>query len=299
MPTLTRPDGTQADDLNLSRRGFAGVVAMGYAAFAAGADAQPIVTPADGLLLNNVVMPGGLPAYVAQPAAPGRYGAVIVVNEIFGVHEYIRDICRRLARLGYVAIAPEFFYRADPERTLATTSDRAALMKIVGTANNAQVMGDVGTTINWLSGQGFVAPERIGITGFCWGGTVVWMAAARFAAIKAGVAWYGRLAAPPSPQPGDPAPEPRRYPLDLARELRAPVLGLYGGQDKGIPMADVETMRARLDGAAVPGDMVVYPAAQHGFHADYRPSYDPAAAADGWARLIAWYKQHGVPPGTA
>ena len=295
MPTLTRPEGTAPGDLDLSRRGLAALLAAGYAAFSSGANAAAIVTPGTGLVQETVTLPGGLPAFVTRPAVKGRHGVVIVVNEIFGVHEYIKDICRRLATLGYVAVAPEFFYRANTGNVLATTKDRAAMMKIVGAAKHEQVMGDVATTLDWLGGQAFVARRRIGITGFCWGGTVTWMAAARFPQIKAGVAWYGRLA-PPAPPKADalpPAtpPEARQYPFDIAPTLETPVLGLYGGLDKGIPVADVEAMRATL---GTRGELVLYPQAEHGFHADYRPSYDAAAAADGWARLQAWFKTHGV-----
>ena len=291
MLTLTRPEGSSAGDADISRRGLAGLIAAGYAAFAVAADAAPIATPADGLETGPVTLPGGLPAFVARPAGKGRHPAVIVVNEIFGVHEYIKDICRRFARLGYVAVAPEFFYRADPERSLATLTDRAAMIKIVQTAKNEQVMGDVGATLDWLGTQGFVAAKHIGITGFCWGGNVVWMAAARFPALRAGVAWYGRLAA----APGAPVTDVRKYPLDIAGDLKAPVLGLYGGLDKGIPLTDVEAMRAALKAAGKTGsDLIVYPNAEHGFHADYRPSYNAEAATDGWTRLLAHFKANGV-----
>ncbi len=290
--TLTRPDGTEPRDLDVSRRSFAALVAAGYAAFATAAEAAAIATPADGLVTGPATLGNGLPAFVARPDGKGRHPAVIVVNEIFGVHEYIKDICRRFARLGYVAVAPEFFYRADPERSLATLTDRTAMMKIVGTAKLEQVMGDVSTTLDWLAAQQFVAPKHIGITGFCWGGNFVWMAASRFPQIKAGVAWYGRLGGPSA---GQPVNDVRKQPLDIAADLKAPVLGLYGGLDKGIPLADVEAMRAALKAAGKTGsDLIVYPDAEHGFHADYRPSYNEAAAKDGWTRLLAHFKANGV-----
>ncbi len=292
MSILTRPEGTLAEDLHVSRRTFAALVAAGYAAAATGVDAAPISTPADGLSIDSVTMPGGLPGYVARPAGKGRHPAIIVVNEVFGLHEYIRDICRRFARLGYVAIAPEFFYRNDPQRTLASSTDFPAIIKIVSAASVEQVMGDVGTALDWLQKQGFVDPKRLAITGFCWGGTVVWQAAARFPQLKAGVAWYGRIA---SPKPGEPRAAPGRYPLDLAASLKAPVLGLYGGLDKGIPVSDVDAMRAALKAAGRTGsDLILYPDAEHGFHADYRPSYNEADASDGWTRLLAHFKANGV-----
>lgn len=291
--TLTRPDGTEPADLHVSRRSFAALVAAGYAVFSSGANAAPITTPTDGLVTGEVALGNGLPAFVARPDTKGRHGVVIVVNEVFGVHEYIRDICRRFAKLGYVAIAPEFFHRGDPDGMLAQTTDFTVIRKIVGLAKNEQVMGDVGAALEWLAAQPFVAADRIGITGFCWGGTVVWMAAARFPQIKAGVAWYGRLAGPKAGDP--PAAEVRKYPLDVAADLKAPVLGLYGGLDKGIPATDVDAMRAALKAAGKTGsDLIVYPNAEHGFHADYRPSYNEAAAKDGWTRLLAHFKAHRV-----
>lgn len=297
MTMLTRPEGPESSDLHVTRRGFAALVAAGYAAAAVGADAAPIATPSDGLALAMVTMPGGLPGYVARPAGNGRHPVVIVVNEVFGLHEYIRDICRRFARLGYVAIAPEFFFRNDPGNSLASTTDFAVIKRIVGAAGNDQVMGDVGTTLDWLAAQPFVDARRLAITGFCWGGGVVWMAAARFPQLKAGVAWYGRLA---PPKPGEPVTEVRKYPLEIVGDLKAPVLGLYGGLDKGIPASDVAGMNAALAAAGKTGSRLkLYPDAEHGFHADYRPSYNAVDAADGWSLLLAHFKANGVGPGQA
>ncbi len=290
MTVLTRPEGTLAEDLHISRRGVAALVAAGYAAIAVGADAAAITTGATGLTIESVVLPGGLPAFVARPSDK-RHPVVIVVNEVFGLHEYIKDICRRFARLGYVAIAPEFFHRNDPNRTLATTTDFPVIMKIVGEAKNDQVMGDVETTLNWLGTQPFADARRIAITGFCWGGGVVWMAAAKFPQIKAGAAWYGRLAAP---KPDQPVSDVRQYPLEIAGQLQAPVLGLYGALDKGIPVADVEAMQAALKAAGGKSSIILYKDADHGFHADYRPSYNAADAKDGWARMLAHFKANGV-----
>ncbi len=291
MTVLTRPEGSMPEDLHVSRRSFAAIVAAGYAAAAAGAEAAPTVTDTAGLTIDSVTMPAGLPGFVARPAGKGRHPAVIVVNEVFGLHEYIRDICRRFAKAGHVAIAPEFFYRNDPNRTLAATLDFAVIRKIVGEAKNDQVMGDVATTLDWLGKQSFVDARRLAITGFCWGGSVVWMAAAKFPQLKAGVAWYGRLA---GPKPGEPVTDVRKYPLDIAGELKAPVLGLYGGLDKGIPLTDIEAMRAALKAAGRNDEIIVYPDAEHGFHADYRPSYNEKAAKDGWARLMAHFKANGA-----
>ncbi|WP_310497117.1 dienelactone hydrolase family protein [Sandarakinorhabdus sp.] len=284
MLSLTRPEGNAPGDLDVSRR--AALIAAGYAAFAVGAQAAPVTTPADGLIIESVTMAGGLPGFVARPAAKGRHPAVIVVNEIFGLHEYIRDICRRLARAGYVAVAPEFFFRADPDRTLPTLKDYPPIMKIVAAAGQEQVMGDVGATLDWLAAQAFAKKGRTAITGYCWGGNVVWMAAARFPALKAGAAWYGRLVPPATNADG------RQYPIDVAGTLKAPVLGLYGALDKGIPVASVEAMQAALKGSK--SSIILYPQSDHGFHADYRPSYNAADAADAWSRMLKHFKASGV-----
>jgi carboxymethylenebutenolidase len=301
VPVLTRPEGTPPSDLHLSRRGFASLFATGYAAYALSAQAEPIRTDAQGLVTTETTIATGgaaMPAYVARPDGRGRFGAVIVVNEVFGVHEYIRDVCRRFAKLGYVAIAPQLFFRADPQNTLATTQDFSTITKIVGTAKNAQVMGDLQAVIAWLDAQPFVDRKRLGITGFCWGGAVVWEAATRFPELKAGVAWYGRLSPPKAGEfMGDDA---RQWPLQQVKDMQVPVLGLYGGLDKGIPTADVDAMRASLKAAGKTGyELVTYPDAQHGFHADYRSSYNEKDAQDGWARLQAFFKAHHLAPGPA
>jgi carboxymethylenebutenolidase len=268
-----------------------GAIAMfaGYAAAVSPVHAEAISTPADGLITGMVSYPSqgfDLPAFVARPSGRGRKPVVIVVSEIFGLHEYVRDMCRRLARLGYVAIAPAFFVRvADP----APLTDFNAIMPIVGAASNAQVMGDITATIAWLDAQRFVAKRRIAITGFCWGGTVVWMASALTDRIKAGVAWYGRLGARPG------ATEARKYPTEIAGDLKSPVLGLYAENDSGIPLPTVEAMRAALAAAGNTRSQIkVYPGTQHGFHADYRPAYNEAAAKDGWAAMLAWFSANGV-----
>lgn len=288
MTVLTRPEGTLPEDLHISRRGITTLIAAGYAAAAVGADSAPITTSADGLTTAIVTMPGDLPAYVARPAGTGKHPAIIVVNEVFGVHEWIKDVCRRLARAGYVAIAPAFFYRNDPDNTLATLKDFPAIIKIVGEAKNDQVMGDVATTIAWLESQSFVNGKRLAITGFCWGGSVVWMAAAQFPQLKAGGAWYGRIRGAPN------ATEARQYPIDLAASLKAPVLGLYGALDKGIPVADVEAMQAALEAAGSKSSIKLYANSDHGFLADYRPSYNPVDGPDAWGRLLAHFKANGV-----
>ena len=281
MATLTRPDGTQPEDLHIGRRAAVTMFFAGYAVAALAADAKPIITPEDGLIVEAAMIPNGapkpLPAYVARPKGAGRHATIIVVNEIFGIHDYIKDICRRLARLGYVAVAPDFFYRSGVN--LPAISDFKQIMPIVQQAGDDQVDGDVKATSAWIKKQSFAKPDRIGITGFCWGGAVVWRAAMVDPDIRAGVAWYGhveKLAA-------------------RAGELHAPVLGLYGAQDQGIGADQRDAMAAALEKAGKKGSSIhVYPDAGHGFHADYRSSYNEADAKDGWARMLAHFKANGV-----
>lgn len=281
MLELTRPEGSLPEDFHLSRRAVTGMFFAGYALAAVSADAAPITTPSDGLVIEEVTIPNGaaspLPAYVARPAGGGRHAAIIVANEVFGIHDYIKDICRRLAKLGYVAVAPDLFYRSGVN--LPAQTDMAAIMAVVRQAPEAQVDGDIRATSQWLLARPFAKPGKVGITGFCWGGGVVWRAAMTDPDVGAGVAWYG----------------PLKPLIARAGELKAPVLGLYGGKDQGITAADIEAMRAALKAAGkTNAEIVVYPEAGHGFHADYRASYDPTAAADGWRRLTAFFKAHGI-----
>jgi carboxymethylenebutenolidase len=281
MLTLTRPEGNQPGDLHLTRRGAVSMFFAGYALAALSAEAKPITTAADGLVIDEVLIPNGapkpLPAYVARPAGKGRHATIIVVNEIFGIHDYIKDICRRLAKLGYVAVTPDFFYRAGVN--LPTLTDFKAIMPVVAQAKPDQVDGDVRATTDWIKSTAFGDARRVGITGFCWGGAVVWRSAMVDPDIKAGVAWYGQL----------------KPLIARAGELKVPVLGLYGAQDQGIPQTDVEAMRAALVAAGKKGsDIHVYADAGHGFHADYRASYNEADAKDGWARMLAHFKANGV-----
>jgi carboxymethylenebutenolidase len=274
------------------------MIFAGYAAAALSADAAPIVTDSIGMKTETVTIPtanGQLPAYLARPDGAGRRPTVIVVSEVFGVHAYIQDICRRWAKLGYVAIAPAFFFRAPGGDTLPQLTDFPAIMKIVATAKNAQVMGDVGATIAWLDAASFVDPAKLAIEGHCWGGGVVWMACSTFPQLKAGAAWYGPLS---RPGPDRPVTDPdRKYPLEIAADLKCPVLGLYGGKDQNIPVSDVDAMRAALQAAGkTQSNLIVYPEAGHGFHADYRASYDAPAAQDGWRRMLAFFHANGVEP---
>ena len=296
MRTLTRPDGTAPQDLNLSRRALGLAAFGGYAAFAFSADAEPIHTDGAGLVAETVQIKAAdrlVPAYMARPDAKGRFPVVVVICEVFGIHEYIRDTCRRLAKLGYVAIAPDFFVRAgDP----SVISDFNAIRKIVAAASDGQVTGDLAATLKFLKGQKYADMGHAAITGFCWGGAVVWQACERFKEFKAGTAWYGRLSRPAKTTEFLGEPE-RKWPLEMVKDLHAPVLGLYAGKDQGIPVADVETMRTALAAAHKTGsELIVYPDSQHGFHADYRTSYDARAAADGWSRMLTHFAAHDVKP---
>lgn len=283
-----QPPATLPDDYTLSRRGAAKAIAAGYSILATAADADPIITSTSGLIIEDVTMAGGLPGHVARPAKPGTYPAVIVVCEIFGVHQWIKDICRRLAKAGYVAVAPGFFYRADSQNKIVALTDMAAVRAIVNTAGLDQQMADVKTTVAWLAKQKYAATGRAAITGFCWGGAVTWMAAAKVPGIKAGAAWYGRLSGG--------ADTSRPYPLTSIEALRVPVLGLYGGKDRGIPLNDVKAMSAALEASTNPSAkasrLLVYANADHGFLADYRPSYSEADSKDAWDMMMSFFKQH-------
>lgn len=289
MVTLTRPDGTRPEDLNLSRRGLTLALTGGYALAAWSAQADPVKTDGAGLIQSMVDLPAAdrkIPAFIARPLR-GRHPVVVLVSEIFGLHEYIRDTCRRLAKLGFVVIAPDFFVRAGDPSVL---TDFPAILKIVGQSSDKQVTGDLKAAIAYLKAQPFADTTRMGITGYCWGGNIVWESCARLPDFKAGVAWYGRLS-------GDYAAndtEGKRA-LELASDLKNPVLGLYAEKDSGIPLADVEKMKVALKAAGkTTSDIIVYPGVQHGFHADYRPSYDKAAAEDGWKKMLAFFAANGV-----
>jgi carboxymethylenebutenolidase len=293
MTRLIRPEGAVADDLRFSRRAVTagGLFFAGYAPAALAAQAQPVKTDSEGLVTADVSFPApdgfDLPAYVARPAGDGPFPVVVVVSEIFGVHEYIRDVCRRLARAGYAAIAPAFFVRVEDPAPL---SDMTRIQQIVAAAGYEQVMGDVSAAMDWASGQLWARGDRFGITGFCWGGKVVWQAAARFAGIAAGVAWYGRLAPMDTATPEQIAAG-QPWPVDLADDLKGVVIGNYGGQDRGIPLPSVEAMNGALVSAhQTESGIKVYADAPHGFHADYRDSYRAVDAADGWARLLALFE---------
>ncbi len=250
-------------------------------------EAQVIHTDSTGLVAGEVQIPvsdGHLPGYFARPDGAGPFPVVLVIEEIFGVHEYIKDVCRRLAKAGYLAVAPELYAR---QGDLSKMTDVSKIVsEVISKAPDATVMTDLDSTAAWAGGNhGDLA--WLGVTGFCRGGRATWLYAAHNPKLKAAVAWYGPVAGGTSPI------QPKTV-LDLAAELKCPLLGIYGGQDRGIRQDDVQeaASRARAAGAAV--EIVVFADAGHGFHADYRPSYNAADAADGWKRMLAWFSKYGV-----
>jgi carboxymethylenebutenolidase len=272
-----------------TRRGFVVTsLASGFALSVQPVSAETIHTDAAGLEAGEVKVPvtdGSIPAYRAMPDKGGPFPIVLVVQEIFGVHEHIQDLCRRLAKTGYYAIAPDLYARqGDPSKI----SDIQELIKtIVSKVPDAQVMSDLDATVAYAKSSGKADTAKLAVTGFCWGGGIVWRYASHNPALKAAVAWYGPIDRPRTElQP--------KYPIDLAGDLKCPVLGLYGGADQGIPVADVEKMQAACRGAGKTCEIKVYPDTPHGFNADYRPSYRAEAAKDGWAKMLAWFKEHGA-----
>jgi carboxymethylenebutenolidase len=271
-----------------SRRAFVtSALAAGFALAVRPVSAQTITTDAAGLEAGEVKIPaqgGQMPAYRAMPKTGGPVPVVMVVHEIFGVHEHIKDVCRRLAKAGMLAVAPDLYARFGDVSKLP---DWQEVMKVVTKVPDEQVMADLDATAAWAKASGRAAEGKLSITGFCWGGRIVWMYAAHAPKLKAGVAWYGRISDAHNAQ------RPK-HPIDVAGALKAPVLGLYAGLDGGIPVAHVELMRREVAQARGPSEIVVYDGAQHGFYADYRPTYKKDAADDAWKRMGEWLKRHGA-----
>jgi len=278
-------------DAPLSRRGFVVTsLSVGFAAAALPVQAQTMIkTDMYGIEGGEGKIPvadGTIPCYWAAPTTgTAPYPTVLVVQEIFGVHEHIKDVCRRFAKAGYFAIAPEMYARqGDPSKI---TEIPKIISDIVSKVPDKQVMSDLDAAVAFAASTKKANTDKLAITGFCWGGRVVWLYAAHNPKLKAGVAWYGRLVG----QPNEMTP---KNPIDLVADIKAPVLGLYGGADTGIPNDTVEKMQAALKAANKPSEIVLYPDTPHAFHADYRPSYRKDKAEDGWAKAIAWFKKHGV-----
>lgn len=279
--------------VEVTRRDFlkqtaATTLATGFALAVQPVGAQTIATDTKGLTAGEIKIPTGdveIPGYCAMPSKGKTFPVILVVQEIFGVHEHIKDICRRFAKKGCLAIAPELYAR---QGDVSKTTDIGKIISdVVSKVPDAQVMSDLDAAVLWAEKSGHGDVQKLGITGFCWGGRIVWLYAAHNPSLKAGVAWYGRLVGQTNPlQP--------KNPVDIAADLKAPVLGLYGGQDQGIPQDSIETMRAAVKTAGKTAEIVAYPDAGHGFHADYRPSYNAKDARDGDKKMYAWFKTHGV-----
>jgi carboxymethylenebutenolidase len=294
---MIRRNGTlaAADDDNIynpssqfSRRAFiVGSLAAGFALAVVPVSAATIRTDANGLTVGEVkiaVEGGSIPGYRAMPEAGGPFPTILVVHEIFGVHEHIKDVCRRLAKVGYFAVAPALFAR---EGDVIGMSNINQIMRVVAKVPERQVASDLDATSAWARSTGKADTSKLGIIGFCWGGRQVWLYAAHNPELKAGVSWYGVLQRPKNDMTPD-------NPIDLVQRVDAPILGLYGGADPAIPVAQIDAMRTALKAAGKPSEIVVYPDTPHGFNADYRPSYRPQQARDGWKRMLAWFKQNGV-----
>lgn len=291
MSLIEQEVASQLPTKSLTRRGFV-VTALGsgFAAAVLPVGAQTIATDATGLDAGEVKIPttdGQMPAYRAQPAGKTNLPTVIVIQEIFGVHEHIKDLCRRLAKAGYLAIAPELYARqGDPTKFTAIPD---IVKNIVSKVPDAQVTGDLDATVAW-AGKNNGNPGKVAVTGFCWGGRQTWLFAEHSPAVKAAVAWYGPLDNPTNEMQTS-------TPIQGVAKLKAPVLGLYGGKDAGITAEARDKMTEALKSApaiAADSKIVVYPDAPHGFNADYRPSYVKADAEDAWAKMLAFFKAHGV-----
>ena len=278
---------TMVPETRFSRRGFVVTsLASGFALATGPVSAQTITTDTTGLEAGEVKVPtadGDMAAYRAMPATGGPFATVLVIQEVFGVHEHIRDLCRRLAKLGYYAVAAELYARQGDVSKLTDIND---IIKIVATVPNDQVMSDLDASVAFAKSEG-ADTAKLGVTGFCWGGGKTWLYTAHNPNVKAAVAWYGPLVGRPGMGGG--------APIDVAGDVKGRVLGLYGGKDTGITQENRDQMEAALKAAGdAKSHIKVFPDAQHGFNADYRPSYDEKAAKEGWADMLAWFKEHGV-----
>ena len=287
MDTFTTELDEMRPRANWSRRGFVMTsLATGFAVSMRPVSADTITTDTAGLVAGEVKVPvkgGEMPAYQAMPDNGGPFPTVLVVHEAWGVHEHIKDICRRLAKAGYFAIAGELWAR---QGNAAAAKDMDEIRKIMSAVPTDQVMSDLDATVAYAKTTGKADTSKLAVTGFCWGGFATWMYAAHNPGLKAAVPWYGT-----DRQPNELTP---KKPLDIAGEVKCPVLAFYGGQDKSIPKETIEKREEACKAAGKTCESKIYPDAQHGFNADYRPSYNADAAKDAWARMLAWFKQNGV-----
>jgi carboxymethylenebutenolidase len=273
----------------LSRRGFmtaSAATAAGYTLAAGPVRADAVKTDTQGLTAGDAkvkVTGGDMPIYFAKPAGAANPPVILVAMEIFGLHEYIKDVTRRLAKLGAFAVAPDYYFR---KGDLTKIEQIQALLPIVNGKPETELFADLDATVAWAKSQGGNT-DRLGITGFCRGGRTVWRYSSHNPSLKAGVAFYGPVNDPPGESMA-------ASPIADVKDIKEPVLGLYGAEDQGIPVSDVNTMKAAMAAAGKTADFKIYPGAPHGFHADYRPSYRQDAATDGWAQMTAWFKKYGV-----
>lgn len=274
----------------LSRRQFIVVssLATGFALASHPIAEALITTDTTGLIAGEVKIPvkdGVIPAYQALPSSGENFPILLVISEIFGVHTYIKDVCRRLAKLGYLAIAPELFARQGDVSQL--TDIQEIISQVISKVPDDQVMSDLDETVSWAVKSSKGNPNQLGITGFCWGGRIVWLYGSHNPQVKAGVAWYGRLM-------GDSTPLTPKYPIDIAPTLKTPILGLYAGNDDYIPNDTVEKMQGILNQGNSGSKIILYPDLPHGFHADYRPTYREKYAQEAWEELLKWFRKYGV-----
>ena len=269
---------------NVGRRAFVITsLSAGFALAVRPVHAEAIKTDEKGLVAGEVKI-GQMPAYRAMPEGTGKFPMVLVVQEVFGVHEHIKDLCRRLAKAGYIAVAPALYAR---EGDTSKMTDFGDIMKVVSKVPDDQVVKDLDATVDWAKAQGKVDGDRVAIVGFCWGGRQVWMYGASARAPKAGAAFYGPISnAPTALQP--------KNPIDISGKLKTPTIGFYGAKDGHIPVAHVEQMKKDLGSSKVSATIEIYPNADHGFNADYRPSYNKDAAEDAWKKMLEWFKKNGV-----
>ncbi len=294
QPNLTanNPDVVPFEQQTIfNRRNFVMTsLATGFAAAVMPVSAQTITTDSKGIAAGEIKIPaegGDMPAYYAKPEKAGKYPTVLVVQEIFGVHEHIKDVCRRFAKAGYLAIAPELYARQGDASKYTMDKVQDLVKEIVNKVPDAQVMADLDAAVKWAETSGHGDSNKLAVTGFCWGGRITWLYSAHNAKVKAGGAWYGRLVGTPNDlQP--------KHAIDVADKLNGAVLGLYGGADTGIPNDTVEKMQAKLKELKSKSEIILYPDTPHGFHADYRPSYRKDKADDAWKKLLAWFKSNGV-----
>lgn len=286
---MTEDERSLQPGFEFNRRGFVMTsLAAGFALATQPVTGQTITTDTTGLVAGEVKIPvkdGEIPAYRALPDGAGPFPVVLVVQEIFGVHEHIKDLCRRLAKLGYFAVATELYARQGDVSNI--TDYREIISKVVSKVPDDQVMSDLDSTVAWIKSTGKGDVNRLAITGFCWGGRIVWLYSAHSNLLKAGAAWYGRMEGPATElQP--------KHPIDVVASIKAPVLGLYGAADTGIPVESVEKMKSALEKAGKTSEIILYPNTPHAFNADYRQSYRKEQSEDAWKKMLDWFKKYGV-----